>query len=129
MTNNRGIGVLDHVAIRTYRMDETIRFYEEVLGLENGPRPSFSFPGAWLFSHGRPAIHLFDASTVAVPQTHGVSALHHVAFFSNGFGVMKDRLVRNGAWFDAREATPDGAKRIFVRDPNGVTIELNYKDQ
>lgn len=126
MTDSRGIGVLDHVAIRTRRMDETIQFYETVLGLENGPRPSFSFPGAWLFSEGHAAIHLFDASTTAVPQMHEAGALHHVAFSSRGFEAMKDRLARNGAWFDAREATADGIKRIFVRDPNGVPIEFNY---
>jgi catechol 2,3-dioxygenase-like lactoylglutathione lyase family enzyme len=124
-----GIGVIDHVAIRTQLMDKTIQFYQAVLGLENGPRPSFSFPGAWLFSDGHPAIHLFDASSVAVPQTQGAGALHHVAFFGRGFETMKHRLVRSGAWFDAREATTDGAKRIFVRDPNGVTIELNYKER
>lgn len=126
MSDSPGVGILDHVAIRTHRMDETIQFYEAVLGLQNGPRPDFSFPGAWLFSDGHPAIHLFDASTAAVPQTHGTDALHHVAFFSRGFDAMKNRLVRNGARFDAREATVDGAKRIFVRDPNGVVLEFNY---
>jgi catechol 2,3-dioxygenase-like lactoylglutathione lyase family enzyme len=126
MKDDPGIGVLDHVAIRTAKMDETIRFYEVVLGLENGPRPNFSFPGAWIFSDGHPALHLFDASVENVPQAIGKGALHHVAFCSRGFDAMKHRLIRNGVWFDARESTVDGSKRIFVRDPNGVPIEFNY---
>lgn len=126
MVDRSGVGFLDHVAIRTSRMDETIRFYETVLGLENGPRPDFSFPGAWIFSDGHPALHLFDVSVDNVPQALGKGALHHVAFSSRGFEAMKHRLAQNGAWFDAREATADGIKRIFVRDPNGVPIEFNY---
>ena len=38
------VGVLDHFNIRTRKLADTIRFYEDVLGLENGDRPNFAFP-------------------------------------------------------------------------------------
>lgn len=44
------VGVLDHFNIRTRNLAETVRFYEDVLGLENGARPNFAFPGAWMYS-------------------------------------------------------------------------------
>ena len=40
------ISGLDHINIETNNLEETVRFYEEVLGFENGVRPPFDFPGA-----------------------------------------------------------------------------------
>ena len=39
------VGLLDHFNIRTRKLDDTVRFYEDVLGLEKGARPNFAFPG------------------------------------------------------------------------------------
>ena len=44
------VGVLDHFNIRTRKLADTVRFYEDVLGLEKGDRPNFAFPGAWMYS-------------------------------------------------------------------------------
>ena len=38
------ISGLDHVNIETSELEETIHFYEDVLGFENGDRPPFDFP-------------------------------------------------------------------------------------
>src|SRR5580693_9256066 len=48
------VGVLDHYNVSTRKLDETVHFYENVLGFTNGPRPPFNFPGAWLYSSGHP---------------------------------------------------------------------------
>ena len=39
------VGLLDHYNVSTRRLKETVRFYEDVLGFVNGPRPQFDFPG------------------------------------------------------------------------------------
>ena len=36
------VGVLDHYNVSTRKLDETVRFYQDVLGLVNGPRPPSS---------------------------------------------------------------------------------------
>ncbi len=41
-----GITSLDHVNLRTTRLDEMIEWYCNVLGMRVGPRPPFPFPGA-----------------------------------------------------------------------------------
>jgi hypothetical protein len=46
--HNMSVGVLDHFNIRTRKLGETVRFYEEVLDLKKGERPNFAFPGAWM---------------------------------------------------------------------------------
>ena len=121
------VGVLDHFNIRTRNLQETVRFYEDVLGLENGARPNFAFPGAWMYSEGRPVVHLVDISPTAEAQKPDSGVVHHVAFVSRGFAGMKARLAEKGMPFDARQVPGGELWQIFVRDPNGVMIELNYE--
>lgn len=121
------VGMLDHYNLRTRKFDETLRFYVDILGLENGPRPNFSFPGAWLYSEGRAVVHLVDLSPSSEPQKPDSGVVHHVAFISRGFTAMKERLRGKGVTFDSREVPGGDVWQIFIRDPNGVMIELNYE--
>ena len=122
-----GVGVLDHFNIRTRKLAETVRFYEEILGLENGDRPNFAFPGAWMYSEGKPVVHLVDISPTDEHQKPDSGVVHHVAFASTGFDGMKKRLQSKGMAFDSRQVPGGDLWQIFVNDPNGVMIELNYE--
>ena len=52
------VGRLDHYNVSTRNLGATVRFYEDVLGFVNGPRPPFDFPGAWLYSDGHPVLRI-----------------------------------------------------------------------
>jgi catechol 2,3-dioxygenase-like lactoylglutathione lyase family enzyme len=121
------VGVLDHFNVRTRKLADTVRFYENVLGLEKGPRPNFAFPGAWMYSDGKAVVHLVDISATDEPQKPDSGVVHHVAFISRGFDGMKQRLKSRGMPFDARQVPGGDLWQIFVNDPNGVMIELNYE--
>ena len=121
------IGVLDHFNIRTRKLTDTVRFYESVLGLEKGPRPDFAFPGAWMYSEGKAVVHLVDISATNEPQKPDSGVVHHVAFVSTGFDGMSQRLKSRGMPFEARQVPGGELWQIFVNDPNGVMIELNYE--
>ena len=121
------VGVLDHFNIRTRKLGETVRFYEDVLDLKKGDRPNFAFPGAWMYSEGKPVVHLVDISETSEQQKPDLGVVHHVAFASRGFAGMKQRLKSKGLPFDVREVPGVDVWQIFVTDPNGVMIELNYE--
>jgi catechol 2,3-dioxygenase-like lactoylglutathione lyase family enzyme len=121
------VGVLDHFNIRTRNLGETVRFYEDVLGLKKGARPNFAFPGAWMYSEGKPVVHLVDISATTEPQKPDSGVVHHVAFVSRGFDGMAQRLKSKGMAFEARQVPGGELWQIFVHDPNGVMIELNYE--
>ena len=121
------VGVLDHFNIRTRKLADTVRFYEDVLGLEKGPRPNFAFPGAWMYSEGKAVVHLVDIAATDEPQKADSGVVHHVAFASRGFDGMKQRLNSRGMQFEARQVPGGDLWQIFVNDPNGVMIELNYE--
>src|ERR1700756_1089709 len=97
------VGVLDHFNIRTRNLAETVRFYEDVLGLEKGARPNFAFPGAWMYSEGKPVVHLVDISPTSEPQKPDSGVVHHVAFVSRGFDAMKSHLQSKGVAFKTGE--------------------------
>jgi catechol 2,3-dioxygenase-like lactoylglutathione lyase family enzyme len=121
------VGVLDHFNIRTRDLASTVRFYEEMLGLQNGPRPNFAFPGAWMYSEGKAVVHLVDIAATTEPQKPDSGVVHHVAFASRGFDGMKQHLKSKGMPFEARQVPGGDLWQIFVNDPNGVMIELNYE--
>ncbi len=52
-----GVIALDHINIRCRDLAATRDFLVAVLGLEDGFRPPFDFPGNWLYLDGRPIIH------------------------------------------------------------------------
>jgi len=122
-----GVGMLDHFNIRTRKLDDTVSFYRDILGLENGERRKLRCPGAWMYSEGRPGLHLVDISSPSEPQKPDSGVVHHVAFASRDFNGMKARLQSKGVAFDIRQVPGGELWQIFVRDPNGVMIELNYE--
>ena len=124
---NMSVGVLDHFNIRTRKLADTVRFYEDILGLEKGARPNFAFPGAWMYSEGKAVVHLVDISQTEEPQKPDSGVVHHVAFASRDFAGMKQRLETKRMEFDSRQVPGGDLWQIFVNDPNGVMIELNYE--
>jgi catechol 2,3-dioxygenase-like lactoylglutathione lyase family enzyme len=121
------VGVLDHFNIRTRKLADTVRFYEDVLGLEKGARPNFAFPGAWMYSDGKAVVHLVDISQTDEQQKPDSGVVHHVAFVSRGFAGMTKRLQSRDMPFNSRQVPGGDLWQIFVNDPNGVMIELNYE--
>jgi catechol 2,3-dioxygenase-like lactoylglutathione lyase family enzyme len=117
------ISALNHVNIATARLEESKRFFTEVLGLSVGYRPDFDFPGYWLYVGDRAIVHLVGVEHARRPSTEAV--LDHVAFDLAEPEAMLERLRAAGVAY--RElVTPDGRiRQIFLQDPNGVRLEFN----
>jgi catechol 2,3-dioxygenase-like lactoylglutathione lyase family enzyme len=58
------------------------------------------------------------------PSTTG--ALDHIAFFATDWPACRDRLTRFRVTFTERFAPALNVRQVFVTDPDGVTIELNF---
>ena len=134
-----GIQQLDHYSIRTPDLARAIRFYEDALGFHPGPRPPFDFSGAWMYtapaagaSEGRPIVHLTQVGAAPRGADGGTAtatgALDHIAFAASGIGELHARLDRLGMVFRERVVPKLGVHQVFIKDPDGVTIELNYAD-
>lgn len=114
------ISALNHANLSTAKLDETVAFFTGVIGLTIGPRPGFPFPGAWLYAGGQPVLHVVERAAPREP----VGALDHISFTVANLDDAMARLDTLGVPYRWSEI-PDGfGRQAFVKDPNGVTIEL-----
>ena len=80
---------LDHVNIRTANLAPMSAFYERVLGLNKGPRPPFSFGGAWHYCGGIAAVHLVEVRKAPAGKE---PRLEHFAFRAKGMKTFLEKL-------------------------------------
>ncbi len=130
---------LDHCAIRTGDLAATRDFFVDVLGLEDGDRPPFPFPGHWLYCAGTPVVHLIglntDGSSGLVDYMGadrdtaltGTGAVDHLAFLAEDLEGMRARIEGQGVESREREVPDLALHQIFVVDPNGITVEINFR--
>jgi catechol 2,3-dioxygenase-like lactoylglutathione lyase family enzyme len=119
------IRAIDHVNIGTTRLEETKAFFRDVLGLAEGWRPDFSFGGAWLYAGDTAVVHLVELDQARAPSSS--AALDHFAFRIDDYDAVVTRLDAAGVEYRASAPPGTSTRQIFVRDLNGVNIELNYR--
>jgi catechol 2,3-dioxygenase-like lactoylglutathione lyase family enzyme len=115
---------LDHFTIRCADLEKSRAFYRDVLGLKDGARPAFGFPGAWLYVEDRPVVHLIGGPDPGLPRETG--HVDHVAFAGGDLGAMRDRLAAGKIAFEERRVPGAAIVQLFVHDPDGIAIELNF---
>ncbi|HXZ56102.1 MAG TPA: VOC family protein [Gaiellaceae bacterium] len=121
---------LEHVLVLTDDLEATRAFYE-ALGLEVGERPELEFPGYWLYLDGAPCLHVAERGPyeahAATLGLHVGPAVDHVALGGTGYGDAAARLEAEGLDAVANAVPGAGLRQLFVTDPNGVRVELNFR--
>jgi catechol 2,3-dioxygenase-like lactoylglutathione lyase family enzyme len=134
---------LNHFSIRSSNLAASQHFYGDVLGLVLGPRPTFPFPGLWFYagdttSYANAVVHIIDANpadaaalTQYLGTTHeggqqGTGVLDHVAFFATDLVGTLARLNHLGVACRERSVPVLGLHQLFIDDPDGVVVELNF---
>ena len=116
---------LDHINIATDKLQETRDFFVEVMGLTERWRPAFSFPGHWLYAGDKPVVHLVARAEAGAAGE--AVALNHVAFAIRDIEAVAAHLTAHDIRY-TEIAVPDSPiRQLFLKDPNGVIIELNYR--
>ena len=125
---------LDHVNIQTEKLAETVAFYRDALDLVVADPPPPLDPGQvqWMFDpEGNAIFHLsMPGSLVGMANVNtggDTGAVHHVALNCSGHDAMIARLDGLGLEHRENHVVAIDLKQIFVRDPNGVLLELNYR--
>ncbi|HWA68250.1 MAG TPA: VOC family protein [Rhizomicrobium sp.] len=131
------VQALEHVTIRCAQLQRTRDFYVELMGLREGARPDFPFRGHWLYLGDVPVVHLVEASDsagawgrdeIVIPKAaDGTGSFDHVAFRGDDFAAMRARLAAAGIAFKERLVPGGALSQLFVPDPEGVLVEINFR--
>ena len=114
-----------HVSVHAHDLDESVSFYTELFGMEEIPAPGFPFPVRWL-RVGDLQLHLFQSDDPA-PQGHhfGIEVDDFEATYEK---VQEMGVQEESGYFSHVYELPDGAVQLYLRDPAGNMVEVNWPD-
>lgn len=130
---------LEHFLIQTADINATRDWYVDTLGFREGPHPDFKFPVIWLYLGDKDVVHLTEGGKnvsnnrkVYLGQqseaTEGSGVIDHMAFRCTGLRGMMEHLRDRRVEFRQRMVSDQGLFQLFLFDPNGVKIELNFSN-
>ena len=130
---------LEHFLIQTADIEATRDWYVNVLGFREGPHPDFKFPVVWLYLGEQDVVHLTQGGKNVSENRkaylgqqsealHGSGLVDHMAFRCTGLHDMMAHLQKNKVEFRKRMVSDQGLFQLFLLDPNGVKIELNFSN-
>ena len=128
---------IEHVLIQTADIAKTVEWYVRVLGMRAGFTPDFRFPVQWLYLGERDVVHVTEGGANTSENrkryvgqqstaTQGSGAIDHIAFRCTGLAETLAHLRAEGVDFKERQVNDQGLYQLFLFDPNGIKVELNF---
>ena len=114
---------INHVSVNARDLQESVAFYEELLGAERIATPNFGLPVQWL-ALGSTQLHLFERDLT--PTSH-----HHLGITVDDVEPVYRAAERRGA-FDYEAfgnhlvELPGDVVQLYVRDPAGNLVEIDH---
>jgi catechol 2,3-dioxygenase-like lactoylglutathione lyase family enzyme len=128
---------MEHYLVLTDDIDATRDFYVQALGMEVGFRPDLGFPGHWIYIGDTPVIHIAEWMTYTAHSNRkrvevsrraaGTGPVDHIAFAAKDYDQVLARLQRHGVQVRANDNPGNVVRQLFLFDPNGVKIEINFR--
>lgn len=120
---------LNHVSVVATDLEQSTEFYEELFDFEPIPTPNFDFEAQWLEMGDGRQLHLFDLES-DIPKYHHfgvtVADLESVYHEAKERGILTDFSDVEDSY--QLYSLPDGAVQMYVEDPAGNVIEVNWPD-
>jgi YD repeat-containing protein len=116
---------INHVSITATDLDASVHFYTEVFGMERLPAPKFAgLEVAWL-RLGDQQLHLLQRGDPARFQHFGMN----VDDFEAAYLKVRQLEIRDDETFmRGIVELPGGEAQMYLRDPAGNLIEVNWRD-
>jgi catechol 2,3-dioxygenase-like lactoylglutathione lyase family enzyme len=117
---------LNHVSISSIDVEESVRFYTEVFGIERINTYTFAFPTQYL-RLGDVQLHIFQREQTDAPPFHHI-ALNVDDLEAAWIRAKELGALDTGAFFSPIYELPDGTVQVYLRDPGGNLVELDWPD-
>ena len=119
------VDTIDHVNVETDDVDRSAKFYREVIGLKEGPRPDFDRPGFWMYASDKPVVHIIKTAQNNKMLTGSKDAsISHFALQIKNLKNARDHLDSLGIKYNILQVPGTEIGQLFLEDPEGVLIEL-----
>ena len=99
-------------------------FYCDLLGLAEGFRPEFRKNGFWLYSEGKPIVHLVDSVEHHRNEKQGF--FDHFALQATGLAGLIEKLDAAGVVYKMSYLAEIDLSQVFCKDPSGIGVEINF---
>ena len=100
-------------------------FYCNIVGLTEGFRPAFERFGFWLYIGDKDVLHLITPKE-GDGRSSQKSSFDHVAFKTDDYQGVLNKLKVLNISFEEKPIPDMTAHQIFLRDPAGNRVELNF---
>jgi len=116
---------VNHVSIGASDLEASVRFYEVLFAMERIPTYNFGIRTQYLRC-GSQQLHVFELADAKAKY-------QHFALNVDDFQAVYDKAVVQGAldaetFGGAVRELPDGAVQMYLRDPGGNLVEVNWPD-
>lgn len=117
--------ILDHVALEVQNLEESSKFYSEVLKLKELPTPNNNPKLRWFDLGNNRQLHLILAEeSYELPA----KSVHFSLACSDLPSFIKELEVPYESWLGENNKIsdrPDGIQQIYIQDNSGYWIEIN----
>ena len=115
----------NHISVHARNLEHSVRFYVDLFGMERLPTYNFAFPVQYL-RLGDLQLHVFERDTEA-------PSYHHLAIDVDDFEEAYRRahelgILERESFFEGIYELPDGSVQMYLRDPAGNLIEIDWPD-
>ncbi|MBL0010921.1 MAG: VOC family protein [Nitrosomonas sp.] len=114
---------MNHFTVLSGNLERSKTFYINILGLTEGYRPPFAFPGAWLYAGDQAILHIMAGRPLPV---NAAGVIDHMAFTASNLQTAVDTLKQNGIHYELRRLEGLEIWQLFFHDPDGAKVELDF---
>ncbi len=114
---------MNHFTVLSSDLQRSKSFYIDILGLTEGYRPPFAFPGAWLYVGNQAILHIMAGKPI---PTHTAGVIDHMAFTASNLQSVVDTLKQQGIQYDLHRLKGLESWQLFCHDPDGAKVELDF---
>jgi len=119
---------LNHIALSVKNVNESVEFYQKVLGLKEIKNTASDSKTRWLSLNEGKQLHLIPRSNEIIKINKAVHFALATSDFNKFVEFLNNLRIEYTDWHDLKIPNyirKDGIKQIYFQDPNGYWIEIN----
>lgn len=114
---------MNHFTVLSSDLERSKAFYIGILGLKEGYRPPFAFPGAWLYAGDQAILHIMAEKPIPMSAA---GVIDHMAFTASNLQSVVDTLKQQGVQYELKRLKGLESWQLFCYDPDGAKVELDF---